>query len=402
MLSFFSAQALSYLILVCPGSMSYRLVLVTILLSLIIRNPFLSLLAVLWQGYSLSPSLLANGLEDWISYAPLVQLRCDQTFWFICSSSEPNLLTSYLFTTPLGSAASWLRDFVEGRCFAWDPIWGGLAFSMLMGGVVDGELKGLYRQLGFLHVLVISGSQFSILSRWLDFVIGRPSQIFYAMTLIDWRAYRHVKLFSDFVLGIALLVYLLACGATPPCQRAFLDHGGRIVTRWLRGPEASLNAPTVFALQALFFPQTWLSLSNVLSWGAILCLKYFGHTKSIADQFRASMAIQLLSLSLFGRISLSSLYLDFFIAPLWDILLFVSIAAILVPELGLQGLFSESLAYIHSGLAKIEQWQTLIFGGSLLALRHNLSFGGRVAAAFSLAFIFRRSLRVSRGLQRPY
>lgn len=402
MLSFFAAQALSYLVLVCPGSTAYRLVLVMILLGLVIKAPLLSLLAMLWQSYSLSPSLLANGLDDWIAYAPIVQLRCDQTFWFICSNPEPNFFTSYLDTTLLGSAANRLREFVEERCFDWDPIWGGLAFSMLMGGVVDGELKGLYRQLGFLHVLVISGSQFSILSRWLDYAIAKPAQFLYAMTAIDWRWYRHFKLFSDFLLATVLLIYLLACGATPPCQRAFLEHGGRIVTRWIGSPETWINSATVFTLQALIFPQTWFSLSNALSWGAILCLKYFRRTKSLADQFRASIAIQLLSLSLFGRISLSALYLDFFIAPLWDFLLFISIAAILVPELGLQSLFSDALSYIHSGLTKIEQMQTLIFGGSLLSFRQNLSFGGRVAAAFTFVFIFRGYLRVSRPQRAPH
>lgn len=397
MLFFFIAQALTFLLLVCPGSMAYRLVLLVLLIRLFKRHPLHTFGAFLWQIASVSPGLFSMDFEAWTQNAPIIQLRCDKRFWFICSGPELSIFVQFFSETQLGKLAAVVRDFVEERCHSWDNVWGGLAFSMLMGGAVDSELKGLYRQLGFLHVLVISGSQFSLISRWLGYALSKPFQVFYALTIIDWRVFRNLRFLSDFVLQVALLIYLLACGATPPCQRAFLEQNCRMLTRWNRSFDRPLAQWNIFSLQAFLFPESWFSLSNVLSWGAILSLKYFFLSKSLIGQLRVSLAIQLLSLALFARISLTSLYLDFFISPLWDLFLFISLAAILVPELGLQEVFSEFLRIIHEGLARIDLSQAQFFGSSLLVIRQDFSAVSRVTAAIAFVFLICRKFNVPAG-----
>ncbi|RYZ73031.1 MAG: hypothetical protein EOP09_02405 [Proteobacteria bacterium] len=391
MLAFFLAQIMSYILLVCPGSDSYRLVLALPLCLMLLSSPLATIAGVAWQSYSLDPNFAFHA-----AHSPIIQLRCDQKFWFICENKAINPIIHLFSTLPIGEAAIILRDTVHDRCLAWDKQWGPFLFSLIMGGTAPQNLKVLYRNLGFLHVLVISGSQFSLISEWLDRILSKPFQLLYASTALNWKQYRESRLLIDILLQLILLIYLLACGATPPCQRAFLEHSQRIYQRWLGQPEARSSHMGVMQVQLLIFPETFFSLSNFLSWGAITSLRALAKTRTLFAQLRTSACIQLLSLALFSRISLSALVLDFFLAPLWDYLLFAAVFVVLCPQEHIPDLIAESLDQIHRGLLQLDQWQTQIFGSASLALKEEFVHSGRIGAALIFAGVIVYSMRKSK------
>lgn len=393
--SFLYAQILSFLILASPGPDLFRLLLILFWFWGACRSPLWALAGTLWQVQSLLP------FEHWqlslFFESNPANLRCDPRFWFLCSSPRSSLLVNYLSQTDLGHAARELHAFVEGYCLAWHPLWGNLAMSLVMGGKPDERLKGLYKNLGFLHVLVISGSQFSLLARWLSFALRAPAVALYASSVIDWRQFRPLSLLVDILNLLLLLVYLLACGASPPCQRAFLEQGHGFYKKWLASPDPARrsggSALWVFTAQALLFPTEWFSLSTLLSWGAVYSLKFFAEARSFSAQLRVSISIQLLSLAIFSRLSIASLLLDFFVSPIWDILLFVCLLGIFAPALELQNGMTTALDFFHGILWQIDRWQMEVFGSSALSFKPSVSAWGRLGACLILIWLFLNYVR---------
>ncbi len=395
MRSFLWSQILTYLVCVCPGAPAYRLILLGFWIGTSYARPAPALLAAVWQISTLYPEASLSMWPDFLQGHP-ANLLCDGRFWFICSSPLPSPVTTFLLGTKLGCGAAFLRTWVERFCLDWHPLWGNLAFSLLMGGTPDGRLKSLYRNLGFLHVLVISGSQFSLLSKWLRHLCRLPINLVYALALIDWRLFRPLVFCADCVTLLGLLVYLLACGASPPCQRAFLEQLYQFFKKWLWPPPVrpalflggrGSSGPWIFQAQALLFPSQWFSLSNLLSWGAVYSLKAFGRSRNYAAQLRVSISIQLLSLAVFSRLSLASLLFDFLVSPLWDILLIVCLLGIFLPELHLQNGMILALNFFHDGLYSLDRWQGLIFGSSSLSFRPLAASWGRLAAALLFVWL---------------
>lgn len=399
---FLQSQILMYLFLACPGSMLYRLGLLGFWLGSSLGNPWSALFGALWQFYSLHPGPWVWTGMKFFSLAS--HLDCDARFWFICNSQEGSLLLRFLSTSQLGAAAQWIREWTERLCLAWHPLWGKLAFSLIMGGRPEDSLKGLYRSLGFLHVLVISGSQFSILSKWLKNICQAPVFALYSLVLIDWRGFRALNFLADFVTLVGLTIYLLACGVSPPCQRAYIQHLYEFLQKWFWVSRVfkkpSSTGAWVFQAQALLFPTQWFSLSTLLSWGAVYSLKFFGSTRNYFTQLRISLSIQLLSLGMFSRLSIASLLFDFFVSPVWDILLFVCLAGIFIPELHLQMGMTMALNYFHESLWKLDLWQTALFGSSTLSFRASVAWWGRLSAVLLFAWLFLSHLGKSDGLRR--
>lgn len=370
------SHIITYLFWVNPGSDLSRWFLILLLLPIFLKHPLLCSLGIFWQSFSLLPSTYSYSWD----FRPLLELRCDEKFWFVCTSNEESSFVRLLMRTRLFEGALALRAFVEARTQAWDPVWGPMAFSLLMGGEVDRDIKNLYRNLGFLHVLVVSGSQFSLLSRLVENLLIKPVSALYALTIIRWKVFRELKFLFDLGLQIFLVTYLLATGATPPCQRAFLVSFSEVLARWYLKPAVSLKTQDIFLWQLLLFPASWFSLSNALSWGAVLCLKLYQEKKTFLSQLRTSSAIQCLNLAFFSRISLSALAFDFFLAPLWDFLLVAALSAIFSQNLAMGGLLSEVLNLIHDTLGKIERWQVEVLGSSSLTFHSLFEKPGRVAA----------------------
>ncbi len=368
---FFAAQFLCYLSYAGPHTAGFRGVLLVFLVLAARGNPLAALSGALWE-------LLNLGAHP--------ALRCDPKFWFVCSNAQPGMILIYLTGTPIGRIAMHLQVYFEGLCLAWHPLWGRLASSLLMGGQAADDFKSLYKNLGFLHVLVISGSQFVLLSQALAWFTRLPLRGFYALRLLRWPNFRWLSLFMDLAILAALLLYLLACGTTPPCQRAFLSLAHRSYGIWLKPPRPSQGRPApssavrVFWWQALLFPEACFSLSSLLSWGAALSLQIFRGARRWSAQLKISLLIQLLNLALFGRLSLASLCLDFFISPLWDLLLFLCLAAVLILWPPLQNAIASGLDFLHQSLLLMDRWEWQTFGSSALGFRAEIGPWGSTLA----------------------
>ncbi|MBC7660145.1 MAG: ComEC/Rec2 family competence protein [Chitinophagaceae bacterium] len=380
---FFMSQLLMYLILASPSAYPFRGCLVLFWLWFSIQHLPFAIFGALWQAYSLGARLA------WHPFILDSHLRCDPHFWFVCTSDKANIFVEFLQRTTFGQMADSVRSKTFERCQSWHPVWGNLAYSLIMGGKPDDLLKSLYKNLGFMHVLVVSGSQFSLLAIWLKFICRLPATLLYAAGIIDWRKFRPLLFMAEFMSVLGLLIYLLACGASPPCQRAFLQQSSIFIRTWFLAPRPSRaiqsQTPQIFGLQALLFAESWFSLSNFLSWGAVLSLRLFQKSRQLIAQLKTSLSIQLLSLAVFSRISLSALLFDFFVSPLWDLLLAVCLVSILIPEVHVRYLIAAGLDFFHGRLWALDAWQIEVFGSSALLLRPAVAWWGRITAGLIFA-----------------
>lgn len=276
----------------------------------------------------------AGGLA-WFSFWHLEKKPriCDDFYWFMCHSEsmdEPayQLMESSWFGIYLGDA----RAALEHLCISWDPLWGPWALG-LIGGKLDTSQQGLldiYRQLGLIHVLVISGSHFTFLSQIGLLGVCWPSRLLYVCRRINFRTWFALHLLERSLVWLLLGFYGLVVGFPPPCQRAFIM--GLLTTWWplVRGNLAPGMLLKLSAFgQAFFFPLSFLSLSNVLSWSALTIIQKFTRShQGWTAFFQRELAISCLALSYFGKFSPLGIILNPLLEPIWNSVLLMAIVGI--------------------------------------------------------------------------
>lgn len=332
--------------------------------------------------------LLAFGYA-WAQFAAAPPRRCDPWLWFLCEAqSSREKVYLYLNASYLGEAANVLRSHLEQRCLAWDSRWGPWLLGMLSGMEQSDGIEDLYRQLGLLHVLVVSGSHFSVLTLIISQVLTGPWRLLYGFRVFSMAHWAPLRLLLESALIVAALIFLLMVGAQAPCQRAFLVLAVAYAQRWIGFPSDDLYR-AVFCVQAFLFPSSFFSLSNALSWGATACILMRG---GVREAVKAELLIQTMSFAFFGSFSPLGAAVNLLFAPLWDIAIFLAVALVVWKD----ERFAEGLRlaceYFHSGLAFIASWQERLWSApSLIALPY-FSHALRCLALIPVAFILARTL----------
>ncbi len=388
MLPIVIGQLLGFLILIYKGQGLF-LIFPSFLLLLLGQGKFrLVLIGLCWQVFSF--------LEfSSLSSLPKLHLpRCDSNFWFICVSRESPFWLELIMSSTLALQAESFRNFLESRFNSWNVEWGPLAYSMIAGGEALHETQRLYKNLGQVHVLVVSGSQFLWLSQTLNFLFHSPLNLAYTLTFIRSKAFQSLRLLCDGLVFLLLLAYLIVCGVTPPCQRAFLGKGQQLCGMWMFPPFLKVSWFQLFCLQMILFPNSWFTMSNVLSWGAVLCLLAYSDDKvlSVSSIFYSSLAIQSLCLLWFNQLSVASLLFSAILAPIWVLLLFSSLLIAIFPHKIFLTFATIIFSKTHLFLEKIDLVQAGIFGSSLLKFADDFAFIGRFLAM--LLFVFQILPRV--------
>ncbi len=356
-----------------------------------------SLVVLLLGTWFKALAFLAGGIWFGIWNQIDVARSCDQFYWFLCQSpvaAEPayRFLLSSWFGEPLSLAQNWLARSTA----AWDPVWGAWALG-LVGGQLDGsqgDLIELYKNLGLLHVLVISGSHFAFLGRLGISVLGLPTRLLYIGRILDFRAWFATHLFQLFLLWVCLGFYGFMVGFPPPCQRAFIIG---ILTSWWPLIIGRTRPETIWRvasfLQALFFPLSFISLSNALSWSASAILGRFPVSKTgLSSFFLRELAIATMSLAYFGGFSPIALLLNPLLEPIWN-------SVLLLALLGIGGggeYVNQTLTLLHRTLANFENIQESLWASSTLGWSRGLEHLARsLSWALTLSWLFggRRSGR---------
>lgn len=166
---------------------------------------------------------------------------------------------------------------------AGDPLWGGLALSLLVGirDNLDAGFTALYRDSGSAHILALSGMHLAVLVAIISFLLKRP-----------------LGLRPAAVIGaVIILAYCYIVGPLPGLNRAALMYllGVMAVLGMLKRAPLSLLS-MAFLLQLAITPRAGFSLSFILSYLALAGILIIG--ESLNDIFRGKIpAFLLLSLS---------------------------------------------------------------------------------------------------------
>jgi len=314
----------------------------------------------------------------WANYWQMSAVRghCSDAFWFLCSvdsAAEPGRL--WLESTWLGYRMGEARAALAQACLQWHPHWGPWALGLLGGQEAPGSssLVQLYKELGLVHVLVISGSHFSFLAGLLSGCFSYPVRCLYVIRLLSFRRWLTLHLLLEMFILCLITQYALLVALPPPCQRAWLAWVVGQLRTWSADREdPNQELLTVAWLQALLFPLSWLSLSNALSWAAWASLVRF------SGRVERQCCISLLSLGFFAAFNPLGFVLNIALEPLWNLVL-AALVASLTTGWG-QTLLPEALDVLHQGLAWCLDLQIRLWGGVALRWDGPLAPVGRCLA----------------------
>lgn len=321
----------------------------------------------------------------WFGYWAKDQLPglCSDFAWFHCQARiEPEPAYQFLMATWLGSGVLSAQKWLEDLCRGWHPVWGPWALGLL-GGKMDASnrnMSNLYRQLGLLHVLVISGSHFAYLARFVGFLGGLPVRSLYAVRALTFRSWLTLDILIQLSGLIVLTFYALMVGFSPPCQRAFIWIVLSGFVPYFLGPWSSTShlLLAVASAQAFLFPLNFLSLSNVLSWSTAAVLAIFprsGWWPSLPRE----LAMSLIGLTYFGIFSPIGLLLNPLLEHAWGPVLLLAFLGAL--DLGgSRNAVNWCLDILHAGLESAAAWQQQLWGAPYLAWVQPFDLGLRSLA----------------------
>ncbi|MCX6129999.1 MAG: ComEC/Rec2 family competence protein [Proteobacteria bacterium] len=288
----------------------------------------------------------------------------DDYFWFLGEADpvyEPLVLALRQGYLELWSDQ--VAALLRLRFYTWDSRWGAW-FLLFAFGLKDSQacwFIPLYRKLGLLHVLVVSGSHFSFLGRWFQRLIEGPARLLYAGRFISFRIWSNLALASKFLSSVVLVFYSLLVGFNPPCQRALLALLFVIWLPMLIGPQSADRIDRwVMAAQAFCFPNSFLSLSNALSWTAYALLRRV-KPWPLAWQRKFLPGIEtplvFVNLSYFGLFSPVGVFLNPLLSSVWDVLLCWGMIVPIWPNSSLASWLCLVLNRLHEGLITVMHWQ---------------------------------------------
>lgn len=216
---------------------------------------------------------------------------------------------------------SWLSGFVLGR-----------------NTDVDDELVLTFRNIGLLHILVLSGGHLTVVAGMILFVIRLPFLISYFLKTLSVEKWSIIWNVTSFLACVLLFLFCAVVGFSPTVQRAFLSF---LVCHIFPMAGLAQNPKTrirlTICLQSLIFPVNLLSMSLILSWtGSLLLMAFYESPflKSIAERIHQTAKIQLFFLAttliFFGQVGILSPLANLLALPLFGILLPLDLMGLLL------------------------------------------------------------------------
>ncbi len=304
--------------------------------------------------------------------------------WFVDGDlsrvSKPIGLQSTFYT----KISSEIRGTIMSVTQLWSGRWGELASSMICGISLSSKnpLHDLYYNLGVIHLIVISGSHFVLLNKITLFFCSSPFKLLYSIRLISARHYVFAKIICDISCFFIMLIYGGIVNWSPPCQRAFFLTTVHILSRWLlKVNSEDRQIKLALVLQVIFFPFSFFSTSNVLSWSFGLIFESF-HLKSKPPRhqqlFIRWIYIAGLQFTLLDSVSFASIIFDFLWGFTGDlIVLLLCLGLFLVKNqllINVEGI----LELLHLPYFIVEGFQERFVGGRALSIQEPYGYYLRV------------------------
>lgn len=166
---------------------------------------------------------------------------------------------------------------IEASREFWHLLGTGQVFQYSIGK----EIFDSFKDVGLLHLLVLSGSQVGILVR-----VSRG--MLRGVFRHAWMASAKGRLFERLGISSILVFYLCGTGFSPPLLRASMMHEVNTAGAFALKEEKVLLA---FLFHAILFPGQFMGDSFVLSWGAFLLLIIFSRLNLSSWQLQLLLSV---------------------------------------------------------------------------------------------------------------
>ena len=247
--------------------------------------------------------------------------------------------------------SAWLRAFVLGE-----------------QATVSTALLETFRSVGLLHLLVLSGGHLSVVATMVRVSFRLPWQIFYINGRLSATAWLKVVSISQPLTLLILLTYCAATGFSQSMQRALLCCSVNLIPPML-GMSQSVQGRILLAvaLQAIFFPTNFLSLSMLMSWCGVLLLTAFVESTFLKSYPRIMMDAVLVqsvffgfSLIFFGRVGVLAIPANFVFQIIFAALLPFDLIALAVPGFWFDGYVAAINRAVVSWIGSIAEIQSVL------------------------------------------
>ena len=282
----------------------------------------------------------------------------------------------------------------------------GVAYGMLFGdkSMMNDSVMENYRNSGMAHLLAVSGLHVGFVVTLLTFLLS-------VLKVKD-------KV-SVVVITISLILYLVICGFSPSMVRAFIMTECLLFAKCRGRLYDSLSA-LCFALMIILFisPLSLFDVGLRLSFGAVFAIIFLmkrferlfakflckPFASALALSLSASIGVSVVSVTIFGKISLLSVFVNMVVIPIASIafmVLFVlSIMSIIIPNIsGVLVVFEylmvpvNGMAVASAGIAvnnlqimAKSGFECMIFGGMVAV--SEFSFGSKIKKALAFCACF--------------
>lgn len=262
-----------------------------------------------------------------------------QTCLFVEKRSQKFLSArSHPFTSVESSISNTLGERLDG----FGRFWRGWFEAVVLGkkDLLDRGLVQLFRDVGLIHLLVISGFHVSLVAGTAQFFIRLPFQLVYVAGFFGPESWRRLHIPLLILSSLFAILFSSYVGFSGACQRALLFF---LLRRWwpvFLGGESPLSEKVLWTatFQSLLFPTGFLSTGNLLSWGAFLLVLPLGALaqKGIKERllilFKTEIQLTFLTLALLGKVTALSVWANLLLAPLFSVVFFPALFWLAVPN----------------------------------------------------------------------
>lgn len=306
---------------------------------------------------------------------------CDPTFWFLCGSQNSNIDPAMLLIQ-----GTWIQFFTDNvrvffniLCRAEHSLRGVLTLGMIGGVLKDQDLGyiPLYKSLGLMHILVISGSHFIFLSKVPNFFLEFVPRTAYSLRLLGYRNFLHSISLAKLVTLFVLFLYATFVNWSPPCQRAFLALCIHFYDQWTRSSlKKGDRFMRVMLAQILLFPSSFFSISNALTWS------FFCANLGFEVRLKSPMVFHwiyresryfIVVFAYFGSWMPFSILLNPLMGPLGNVVLFALVVGLLLPKGRCLQFIDDMFSSFHEFLNGCVDLQEKFFGGGMVLVSESLT-----------------------------
>lgn len=196
------------------------------------------------------------------------------------------------------------------------------AKSIVLGDFVDlpKELMDVFKRLGIIHLIVVSGLHVTLIGLVLEFLLVGPFRLFYAVRLISPPWWVQTSAVLQILCALLVFLFAVAVGLPQSAQRSALVF---LIVKLMPifVGHARLDRRLIASgiIQAVIFPIGFISISNILSWSAYITVLCYGDSAtSVKSYCNCQIALTCLTAAILGQFAPLGVFVNFLVVPVFS------------------------------------------------------------------------------------